>query len=96
MESGVEDRRRQPLVDLALATNGFAIVPASVDPNEGRTKVALLLPEGSIEPLCPTDDEDLERLESIRSFQRRRSGRPFPKLGVYRSRFLGHARGIPR
>ena len=81
MESGVEDRRRQPLVDLALATNGFAIVPASVDPNEGRTKVALLLPEVSIEPLCPTDDEDLERLESIRSFQRRRSGRLLPKLG---------------
>jgi hypothetical protein len=81
MESGLEDRRRQPLVDLALATNGFAIVPASVDPKEGRTQVSLLLPEVPVEPLVPTDDEDLERLESMRSFQRRRSGRPIPKLG---------------
>jgi hypothetical protein len=81
MESGLEDRRRQPLVDLALATNGFAIVPASVDPKEGGTQVSLLLPEVPVEPLVPTDDEDLERLESIRSFQRRRSGRPIPKLG---------------
>jgi hypothetical protein len=81
MESGLEDRRRQPLVDLALATNGFAIVAASVDPKEGRTQVSLLLPEVPIEPLVPTDDEDLERLESIRNFQRRRSGRPFPRLG---------------
>jgi hypothetical protein len=81
MESGLEDRRRQPLVDLALATNGFAIVAASVDPKEGRTQVSLLLPEVPIEPLVPTDDGDLERLESIRNFQRRRSGRPFPRLG---------------
>jgi hypothetical protein len=81
MESGLEDRRRQSLVDLALATNGFAIVAASVDPKEGRTQVSLLLPEVPIEPLVPTDDEDLERLESIRNFQRRRSGRPFPRLG---------------
>ena len=81
MESGLEDRRRQPLVALALATNGFAIVPASVDPKEGRTQVSLLLPEVPVEPLVPTDDEDLELLERIRSFQRRRSGRPIPKLG---------------
>jgi hypothetical protein len=81
IESGLEDRRRQPLVDHAVATNGFAVVPASVDPKEGRTQVSLLLPEVPVEPLVPTDDEDLERLESIRSFQRRRSGRPIPKLG---------------
>ncbi len=81
MESGLEDRRRQPLVDLALATNGFAIVPASVDPKEGGTQVPLLLPEVPVKPLVSTDDEDLERLESIRSFQRRRSGRPIPRLG---------------
>jgi two-component system, NtrC family, response regulator AtoC len=37
MESSLEDRRRQPLVDLALATNGFAIVPTSVDPKAGRS-----------------------------------------------------------
>ena len=82
MESGLEDRRRQPLVDLAVATNGFAIVPASADPKAGWTQVSLLLPEVPIEPLVPTDDEDLERLRSIRSFQRRRSGRLIPKLGA--------------
>ena len=81
MESGVEDRRRHPLVDLALATNGFAIVPVSVDPTDGRTQVSLLLPEVPIEPLVSTDDEDLERLESIRNFCRRRSGRPISRLG---------------
>ena len=81
-ESGLEDRRRQPLVDLALATNGFAIVPASVNPKEGWTQVSLLLPEVPIEPPFPMDDEDLERLESIRSFQRRRSARLIPKLGA--------------
>jgi hypothetical protein len=82
IESGLEDRRRQPQVDLALATNGFAVVPASVNPKDGWTQVSLLLPEVPIEPLFPTDDEDLKRLESIRSFQRRRSGRPIPKLGA--------------
>jgi hypothetical protein len=82
MESGLEDRRRQPLVDLALATNGFALVPASVDSKEDRTPVSLLLPEVPIEPLFPPDDEDLARLESIRSFQRRRSRRLSSKLGV--------------
>jgi hypothetical protein len=81
MESGLEDRRRQPLVDLALATNGFAIVAASVYAKEGRTQIFLLLPEVPIEPLVPTDDEDLERLESIRNFQRRRPSRSIPRLG---------------
>lgn len=81
LASGLEDRRRQPQVDVALATNGFAIVPASVDPKEGRTQVSLLLPAVPIESLAPTDDEDLERLESIRDFCRRRSGRPIPRLG---------------
>jgi hypothetical protein len=75
IESRLEDRRRQPLVDVALATNGFAIVPASVDPKESRIQVSLLLPEVPTEALLPTDDEDLERLESIRRFTRRRSGR---------------------
>ena len=81
MESGLKDRRRQPLVDVALANNGFAIVPASVDPKESRIQVSLLLPEVPTEALFPTDHEDLERLESIRSFERRRSGRLNPMLG---------------
>jgi len=81
MESGLKDRRRQPLVDVALANNGFAIVPASVDPKESRIQVSLRLPEVPTEALFPTDDEDLARLESIRSFKRRRSGRLNPMLG---------------
>jgi hypothetical protein len=81
MESRLEDRRRQPLVDVALANNGFAIVPASVDTKESRIQVSLLLPEVPTEALLPPDDEDLERLESIRSFTRRRSGRLNPMLG---------------
>jgi hypothetical protein len=81
MKSRLEDRRRQPLVDVALANNGFALVPASVDPKESRIQVSLLLPEVPTEALLPTDDEDLERLESIRRFTRRRSGRLNPMLG---------------
>jgi len=81
MECGLKDRRRQHLVDVALANNGFAIVPASVDPKESRIQVSLRLPEVPTEALFPTDDEDLARLESIRSFKRRRSGRLNPMLG---------------
>jgi hypothetical protein len=78
MESTLEDRRCQPLVDRALATNGFAIVPVSIDPNEDRTKP-------SIEPLLREDDEDRQRLESVVSFLRRRqSRRRLVKLGAFR------------
>jgi len=80
MESRLEDRRRrQPLVDLALATKGFAIVPASVDSEEDRTQTSPFLARVPIEP--DEDDEDLKRLESIRSFLRRKSARPLPRLG---------------
>lgn len=92
MESGLEDRRRQPLVDLALATDGFAIVPASVDPNEGRTLVSLLLPEVAVDALLPTDVEDQERLASVRRFLRRRSSRRIPKLGAA---FLKGLQAVP-
>jgi hypothetical protein len=80
MESS-KDRRRQPLVDRALATNGFAIVPTSVDPKADRTEDSLLLAGVPTEPLFREDDEDLQRLESILSFRRRRSTRLLPKLG---------------
>jgi hypothetical protein len=72
-----EDRRRQLQVDLALEANGFAIVPASVDPTEDGTSLSLLLPEVPIERLSPEDDKDEERLES---FQRQRSGTLIEKL----------------
>jgi len=75
-----EDRRRQLRVDLALEANGFAIVPASVDPTEDRTPLSLLLPKAPSERRSPQDDEDEELLESIHSFKRRRSGRLVPKL----------------
>ncbi len=65
-----EDRRRQHQVSLALEANGFAIVPASVDPPEYRP----------IELSSPVDDYWEERLESIRSSQRRRPGTLTPKL----------------
>jgi hypothetical protein len=61
-----EDRRRQHQVSLALEANGFAIVPASVDPPEYRP----------IELSPPVNDYYEERLESIRSSQRRRPGTP--------------------
>jgi len=80
-KSGLEDRRHQPLVDLALATEGFAIVPAIVDPNESKTQVSLLLPEVPVQPFFPMDDEDRERLERIRRFKRRPSARRVLKLG---------------
>src|SRR5262249_284375 len=78
----LDDRRCQPLVDLALATNGFAIVTASVDPEEGRTLVSLLLPEAPVDSLLPMEVEDRERLASIRSFLQRRSSRRIPKLAA--------------
>ena len=72
-----KDRRRQRRVDLALEANGFAIVPAPVDPTKDRTPLSLLLPEAPIERLSPEDPEDEERLES---FQRQRSGPLIEKL----------------
>ena len=75
-----EDRRRHLQVDLALEANGFAIVPASVDPTEDRTSRSLLLPEVPIERLSPEDFEDEERPKSIRSFQRQGSGTLIGKL----------------
>jgi hypothetical protein len=65
-----EDRRRQHQVALALEANGFAIVPASVDPPEYRP----------IEQSSPVDDYFAERLESIRSSHRRRPGTLTPRL----------------
>jgi hypothetical protein len=70
MELSLEDRRRQPQVDLTLATKGFAIVPASVNHEGDRTQA-----------LPREEDEDLKQLESIRTIQRRRSRRLLPKLG---------------
>src|SRR5438128_408043 len=70
-ESDPKEDRRQLRVDLALEANGFAIVPAPVDPTKDRTPLSLLLPEAPIERLSPEDPEDEERLES---FQRQRSG----------------------
>jgi hypothetical protein len=75
-----EDRRRQRRFDLALEANGFAIVPAPVDPTKDRTPLSLLLPEAPIERFSPEDAEDEERLESILAFKRRRPGRLIPKL----------------
>ena len=85
-----EDRRRQRQVALALEANGFAIVPASVDPTSvgptaGRTLHSLVSFEPLIEPVSPVDDgdvddEDEERLESIHSFQRRQPGTLITKL----------------
>ena len=74
-----EDRRRQRQVAFALEANGFAIVPASVDPTSAaptadRTLYSLLRFEAPIERVPPVDDEDEKRLESIRSFQRRQPG----------------------
>ena len=78
-----EDRRRQRQVALGLEANGYAIVPASVDPTEDRTwrprpsLFRLELPP--IERSSPVDDED-EEFESIRSFQRPRPRTLIPKL----------------
>ena len=79
-ESDPKEDRRQLRVDLALEANGFAIVPAPLDPTEHRTPLSLLLPEAPIERFSPEDAEDEERLESILAFKRQRSGRLIPKL----------------
>ena len=68
-----EDRRRQRQVDLALEANGFAIVPASVEPAGKSTSFFPLVADLPIERPSPEDSED-EGLESSRSFRRRWSG----------------------
>jgi hypothetical protein len=72
MEASRADRRRQPRVEFALATKGFAIVSAPVDHGEDRPG-ALSREEA---------EEDRKRLEDILSFQRRRSARLLTKLGA--------------
>jgi len=77
-----EDRRRRPQVDLALRTNGFAVVPASGSapgPSEDRTPLSRLLPSAPGKRLA-YDAEDEERLEAIRDFKRGRSSGPVPWL----------------
>jgi hypothetical protein len=71
MESCLQDRRRQPRVDLALASKGFAIVPAPVNYEEDRPPA-----------LSREEAKDRERLEDILSFRRRRSRRLLPRLGA--------------
>jgi hypothetical protein len=95
-EAGLtEDRRRQREVALALEANGFAIVPASVDPTEVKTwrprpsllglevppieRASPLLEMPPIERASPVDDED-EEFESIASSQRWRPGTLILKL----------------
>jgi hypothetical protein len=87
-----EDRRRQPQVDLALEADGFAIVPASVSRARAEEPIERLFPvmerlspvderlSPVIERPSPGDDDDEERLESIRDFQRQQSGTLMPKL----------------
>ena len=85
VEFSLEDRRRQPRIDLTLATEGFAIVPASVNHKEDRTQA-----------LPREEDEDLKRLESIRTFQRRRSRWLLRKLGdAFPKKILAPFRTLP-
>ena len=83
-----EDRRRHRQVALALELNGFAIVPASIDP-PGYRAPSVLRFEAPIER-SPAEDYDEDRLESIRNFQRQRPGTLIPKLiGVLSGAVLG-------
>ena len=65
-EAGLtEDRRRQPQVALTLEANGFAIVPASVDP-EGRIwrpRPSVLRPD--VPPIEPRDIGRAERASPV-------------------------------
>ncbi len=84
-----EDRRRQRQVALALEVNGFAIVPASIDPPK-YTAPSVIRFQAPKEHSSPADDYDEERLESIRNFQRQRPGTLIPKLlGVLSGAVLG-------
>jgi len=90
-----EDRRRQHKVAIALAVNGFAIVPTPGDPTEDRTwrprpsllrldlppieRASPVLEVPPIEQASPVDDED-EGPQSIASSQRRRPHMRIPKL----------------
>ena len=74
-----EDRRRQPQVDIALETDGFAIVPASAPRARAEKPIERLFPV--MERLSLVDDDDDEkRLESIFALRRQGSGRLIPKL----------------
>jgi hypothetical protein len=84
-----EDRRRQRQVALALEVNGFAIVPASIDPPK-YTAPSVIRFQAPKEHSSPADDYDEERLESIRNFQGQRPGTLIPKLlGVLSGAVLG-------
>jgi hypothetical protein len=84
-----EDRRRQRQVALALEVNGFAIVPASIDPPK-YTAPSVIRFQAPKEHSSPADDYDEERLESIRNFQRQRPGTLIPKVfGVLSGAVLG-------
>ncbi len=72
------DRRRRPQVDLALKANGFAVIPAPISKGERHALSMLPLSASSSRP--SRDDDDEERLEAIRSFQRERSSHLVPWL----------------
>jgi len=83
MPSGLEDRRRNPRVDLALQVDGFAIVPASGAAKRHPTEASLSLAEAPLESLSSEDDEVEERRESVRHFKRLRSGGLIPNLFAF-------------
>jgi hypothetical protein len=67
------DRRRHPHVDRLLKMDGFAIVPATAAVKRHRLSV---LPTAATNEALSPDDPDAderERLESVRSFKRRRA-----------------------
>ena len=67
------DRRRHPHVDRLLKMDGFAIVPATAAVTRHRLSV---LPTAATDEALSPDDADAderERLESVRTFQRRRA-----------------------
>src|SRR5437762_5327405 len=67
------DRRRHPHVDRLLKMDGFAIVPATAAVTRHRLSV---LPTAATNEALSPDDADAderERLESVRTFQRRRA-----------------------
>jgi hypothetical protein len=68
-----QDHRRQPQVDLALAANGFAIVPASVNSTAEETSRSLLVHDDPMEPPYPQDDDN-------EAPENQRSGTLIPRL----------------
>jgi len=91
-----EDRRRQHKVAIALAVNGFAIVPTPGDPPEDRTwrprpsllsldlppieRASPLLGIPPIEQSSAVDDDEDQGPERIANSQRRRPRTRIPKL----------------